>query len=120
MIEQTLDAILNELKAINATLAGRAPAAHAVAATPAAAVIAPAATTATGQPITADAITALIQPHIANDAIKTALGAAMRGMGINSLPETQPHQFPSLYQAFENVIKQHVGGAVGAAVASII
>lgn len=57
--------------------------------------------------VTAEAITALIQPHVGNEAIKGALGAAMRAMGINALPETQPHQFGALYQAFQNVIAQH-------------
>lgn len=61
--------------------------------------------------VTADTITALIQPHIANPALKDALGAAMRGMGINALPETQPHQYAALYAAFQNVIAQHAGGA---------
>lgn len=78
-------------------------------------------TTTGGAAITADAITALIQPHIANDTIKGALGAAMRAMGINALPETQPHQFAALYQAFQNVIAQHTGGgALAGSSASII
>lgn len=64
-----------------------------------------------GQPITPEAITALIQPHVSNDAIKTDLGTAMRGMGINALPETQPHQLVALYNAFMGVIHKHTGGA---------
>ena len=60
--------------------------------------------------VTADTITSLIQPHIANDQIKAALGAAMRSMGINALPETQPHQYGQLYAAFQQVIAQHTGG----------
>lgn len=71
-----------------------------------------------GQPITADAITALIQPHVSNDAIKAELGTAMRGMGINALPETQPHQFADLYHKFAAVIAKHTGGGLGAATSS--
>jgi|SRR5579864_259112 len=54
--------------------------------------------------ITAEAITALIQPHVANPAIKEALGVTMRSMGINALPDTQPHQFAELYARFQAVI----------------
>lgn len=72
--------------------------------------------------VTADQITALIQPHVANPAIKDALGVAMRSMGINALPEAQPHQYGALYQAFQNVIAQYTtaGAAPQAAPASII
>lgn len=71
--------------------------------------------------ITADQITALIQPVVGNEAIKADLGAAMRAMGINGLPETQPHQFGPLYAAFQAVIAKHTqGGQVAAASASII
>ncbi len=59
--------------------------------------------------ITAESITALIQPHIANPAIKEALGATMRAMGINALPETQPHQYGELYARFQGVIAQYSG-----------
>lgn len=81
-------------------------------------------TTPTGTAIDSDAIMALIQPHIANDTIKTALGVAMRAAGVNNLPEAQPHQYPALFQAFQKVIADHTGGgllgaAIGAA-ASII
>lgn len=69
--------------------------------------------------VTADSITALIQPHIGNDAIKAALGVAMRSMGINALPETQPHQFGQLYALFQQVLAQHgVGGPAPAPAAS--
>jgi hypothetical protein len=56
------------------------------------------------QGITAEAITALIQPHVGNVQIKEALGATMREMGINALPDTQAHQFGELYQRFQGVI----------------
>jgi hypothetical protein len=59
--------------------------------------------------VTSDSITALIQPHLANAAIKEALGATMRAMGINALPETQPHQYGELYARFQGVIAQHTG-----------
>lgn len=62
--------------------------------------------------ITADTITALIQPHIGNDAIKADLGAAMRSLGINGLPETQPHQYGQLYALFQGVLAKYgIGGA---------
>jgi hypothetical protein len=57
--------------------------------------------------VDADAITALIQPHVENPAIKAALGATMRQMGINALPETQPHQYAELYSRFQAVLAQH-------------
>lgn len=67
--------------------------------------------------ITADHITALIQPHIGNEAIKTGLGVAMRTLGVNALPETPAHLFGPLYQAFQAVLAQHGVGGVGAAAA---
>lgn len=62
------------------------------------------------QGITAEAITALIQPHVGNAQIKEALGATMREMGINALPDTQAHQFAELYQRFQGVIARFTGG----------
>lgn len=128
ILEQILAALVANTAALNALAALRggpltaaqmaAPAAlqpQAAAALQLQAAAAQAANTAAAQPITADAITALIQPHIANDAIKTALGVAMRAMGINALPETQQHQFGALYAAFQNVIAQHTGAGVGQA-----
>lgn len=70
--------------------------------------------------ITADSITALIQPHVGNEAIKSELGAAMRGLGINALPETQPHQFAPLYQKFQEIINKYTGGGAAPSSASII
>lgn len=68
--------------------------------------------------VTAEQITALIQPHIANEAIKAALGTAMRNMGINALPEAQPHQYGPLYAAFQQVIAQHTAGGAAAPAAA--
>lgn len=111
-----MDGILERLiAAINANTAailGQAPAANPVAPailTPA--IQAVAQLTPAPASVTGDQITALIQPHIGNETIKTALGVAMRAMGINALPETQPHQFVPLYQAFQAVIAAHTGGA---------
>lgn len=71
--------------------------------------------------VTGDMITALIQPHVDNAAIKEALGAEMRAMGVNALPETQPHQYAEMYQRFQGVIARFQGGAAAApAAASII
>lgn len=67
------------------------------------------------QNIDADAITALIQPHIGNDAIKADLGVAMRSLGINGLPETQPHQYGTLYSLFQGVLAKYGIGGAGAA-----
>jgi hypothetical protein len=65
--------------------------------------------------VTSESITALIQPHLANAAIKEALGATMRAMGINALPETQPHQYGELYARFQGVIAQYAGAQPAAA-----
>lgn len=58
------------------------------------------------QNVTADMITALIQPHLGSDVLKKALGDTMRAMGINALPEIQPHQYGEVYQRFQGVIQQ--------------
>lgn len=60
--------------------------------------------------LTGEQIVAFIQPYIHNEAIKADLGTAMRSMGINALPETQPHQFAQLYSLFQAVIARHTGG----------
>lgn len=61
--------------------------------------------------VTQDQLMGLIKPHVGNDTIKTALGVAMRGMGIGSLPEAQPHQFGAMYAAFQQVLAAHgIGG----------
>jgi hypothetical protein len=82
----------------------------------------PLALSAAAQAATGESLLALIQPHIGNEAIKGALGVAMRNLGIQGLPEAQPHQYSALYSAFEGVLAQYgVGGpAPAAAVTSII
>jgi hypothetical protein len=65
--------------------------------------------------VTEQMVTDLIQPHVANEAIRAALGAAMRGLGVNSLPEAQAHQYGTLYEAFKNVLAQHGVGGQGPA-----
>jgi hypothetical protein len=60
--------------------------------------------------ITSDMITQLITPHVANPAIKEALGVEMRAMGINALPETQAHQYTELYQRFQGVLARFAAG----------
>jgi hypothetical protein len=53
----------------------------------------------------------LIQPHIGNEAIKAALGNAMRANGVANLPDAQPHQYATLYAAFQSVLAQFGIGA---------
>lgn len=89
-----------------------APAAAPLAAAPAPA---PAAAPAN---VTGEAITALIQPYVENVAVKEALGAEMRAMGINALPETQPHQYAEMYQRFSAVIARFQAGAAAAPAAA--
>ena len=91
-----------------------APAAAPLAAAPAPAP-APAAAPAN---VTGEAITALIQPYVENVAVKEALGAEMRAMGINALPETQPHQYAEMYQRFSAVITRFQAGAAAAPAAA--
>lgn len=59
---------------------------------------------AAAQAATADSIMALIQPHLSHEPTKLAFGEAMRSVGVQNLPEAQPHQYPALYAAFEKVI----------------
>lgn len=91
-----------------------APAAAPLAAAPAPAP-APAAAPAN---VTGEAITALIQPYVENVQVKEALGAEMRAMGINALPETQPHQYAEMYQRFSAVIARFQAGAAAAPAAA--
>lgn len=65
--------------------------------------------------VSGDQITALIQPYVENVQVKEALGAEMRAMGINALPETQPHQYAEMYQRFSAVIARFQAGAANAA-----
>lgn len=130
ILEQIRDAIMANTAAINAhaMLAGASPAA--LTAQPGAlgllsTVVTPALAAAASPPdtnMTAQAIGDLIQPHISNEAVKAALGDAMRGMGIMALPEAQPHQYNALYAAFQGVLSRFgIGAPAGApASASII
>lgn len=57
----------------------------------------------------------LIQPHLGNDALKSALGDTMRGMGIATMQEIQPHQNGAVYAAFQQVLQRFgIGGAQAA------
>lgn len=68
-------------------------------------------TPAAPQTVTDADLLALIQPHLDNAALKAELGNVMRGMGINGLPEAQPHQFGPLYAAFQGVLARYgIGG----------
>jgi hypothetical protein len=62
-------------------------------------------------PATADMLTTLITPHIGDPNIKAALQQQMAAMGINALPETQPHQYGELYARFQQVIQQFTAAA---------
>jgi hypothetical protein len=69
--------------------------------------------------VTADQLTNLIMPHISNQAVKDALGVAMRENGVANLPEAQPHQYGTLYTAFQGVLARFgIGGAAPAATAT--
>jgi hypothetical protein len=57
-------------------------------------------------PATAEMITALITPHVQNPAIHAALKEQMAAMGIASLPDAQPGQYPELHARFQSVINQ--------------
>lgn len=66
--------------------------------------------------ITAEQITQLITPHLDKDAVKTALGAEMRAMGIDALPNTQPDQYAELYERFQRVIAANSATAAAPAI----
>lgn len=76
---------------------------------------------ASGPPATvsAEELTGLIMPHIGNEAIKAALGVAMRNMGVNGLPEARPDQYPALYASFQSVLTAH-GVGTGAPAAQVL
>jgi len=56
--------------------------------------------------VTNDMITALIQPHLANPAIKAAMQGVLAQMNIPGLPQAREDQYPALYQAFQAIIQQ--------------
>lgn len=134
-----LEAIHAELQAINAKLsAGAAPqaAAPAPAATVAAQPIQQPAVQqptpavdpfAAAPPVTNGAgtvseaqVMALIEPHLDNLALKTALSGVLGQMGIARLPEARPDQLPALYQAFQGIIAQHAAAPAAGAPIGII
>lgn len=65
-------------------------------------------------PVTGEMITALVTQYIDNNAVKEAFKAQMAQMGIQELPNTQPHQYAELYQRFQAVIAQGVAANPGA------
>jgi len=104
-LENLIDAINNLTAALRAQ--GGAPGAVITQPAQTSTLLAPA--TPPPANVTADSLVALITPHIGNEAIKAELGTAMRSIGVNSLPEAQPHQFPTLYQLFQGVIARFAG-----------
>lgn len=68
--------------------------------------------------VTPEMIMELIQPHLANEAVKAKLGEAMRSMGIDNLNNVQAHQYGDLYVKFQAVVSG-AGAATGGG-ASII
>jgi hypothetical protein len=73
------------------------------------------------QGLTDVTILSMIQPYLENQQIKDALSAQMKEMGINALPETQPHQYNEMYQRFAFTVAQFGGtGAGGGQPQSII
>lgn len=70
--------------------------------------------------VTSEMFLQLIGDAVSNPAIKDALGAEMRSMGIQSLPEAQPHQYGELYHRFETVINRFRTQQPATAPASII
>ena len=108
-------ALQQEVAALKAAMS----AAPAAAANPFAPPTAAAAAPAVPANVTDEQIVQLITPHLENDAIKAALGAEMRAMGINALPEAQPHQYSELYGRFQRVIAAGAAAAPAAATSII-
>jgi hypothetical protein len=65
-------------------------------------------------------VTDLIQPHLANPALKAAFQGVIKQMGIERLPEAKPEQYAELFQRFTAVIQQSGQAAQPAATLSII
>jgi hypothetical protein len=104
-----LEAIHADLQIIKAALqnGAAAPAQTAAPAAPAAVdpfagLGAPAAPAA----VTEAQVMALIEPHLDNAAIKTALQGVLGQMGIARLPDARPDQYPEMYQRFAGIIQQ--------------
>lgn len=121
ILEKLLAAIEANTAALNAMRTGAAPATVNTPATNG--LGAPMGSAQLGSPATppppsdvdGDKIMALIQPHVHVPAIKEDLGTAMRALGVNALPETPPHLFGPMYQAFQAVIAKHTMGGTAAA-----
>jgi hypothetical protein len=56
--------------------------------------------------VTEAQVMALIEPHLDNAAVKTALQGVLAQMGIARLPDARPDQYGDLYQRFSAVINQ--------------
>jgi hypothetical protein len=64
------------------------------------------------QPQVTDAmVMALIEPHLANAAVKAALQGVLTQMGIPRLPDARPDQLNDLYARFQAAIAQTAGAA---------
>lgn len=95
--------------AVTAATAAPAPAPDAFGMGHAAAAPAPAVT------VTNEMITALVQPVLANEAIRGALQQELAAMGIARLPDTRPDQYTEVYNRFKAVIDRHTAAAPAAA-----
>lgn len=65
--------------------------------------------------VTNEMITALVQPVLANEAIRGALQQELAAMGIARLPDTRPDQYAEVYNRFKAVIDRHTAAAPAAA-----
>jgi hypothetical protein len=63
------------------------------------------------QQVTDAMVMALIEPHLANAAVKTALQGVLQQMGIPRLPDARPDQLGDLYNRFQAVLAQTAGAA---------
>lgn len=57
-------------------------------------------------PATQEMIVELVTPLVADPNVKALLQAEMHAMGVQALPEAQPHQYPELYARFKRVEAQ--------------
>jgi hypothetical protein len=63
------------------------------------------------QDVTSDMIMQLVTPLVGAPQGRELLQAAMQSVGVNTLPEAQPHQYAALYSAFKQVEAQLMGAA---------
>lgn len=105
---QTLKTEMQTLKAHVATLqaGGGTPAVAPAATDPFAPFggTAPAAAPAAPVNVTREQLLALIQPHLDNDATKTALGNAMRAAGYSALDQIPEAQYGAMYGQFQAIV----------------